>query len=164
MNLFILDYSPKLAAQYHCDKHVVKMILETAQLLSTAHHHFGSPTASEMYRATHHNHPCSLWVRETHENYGFAFEMFDHLCQEYTKRYGRKHASERMMSILQYPPEGIPGTWATPFVQCMPDVYKRRDPVDAYRAYYNGEKARFARWNYSPEPEWFAPTLKESTK
>ena len=155
MNIFVLDYSPAKAAEYHCDKHVVKMILESAQLMSTAHHHFGSPLSSELYKPSHQNHPCAIWVCKTHENYNWLFELFDHLCQEYTRRYKRVHKTQGLMKFLQYPPERMPGTWATPFVQCMPEECKRRDPVEAYRAYYKAHKASMAVWAHSTQPEWW---------
>ena len=84
MNIFYLDEDPVLAAQMHCDKHVVKMILESAQLLSTAHLLIdGDELADErgLYKATHKNHPSSKWVRDSSENYEWLWNLFDQLLK-----------------------------------------------------------------------------------
>jgi len=162
MNLFILDESPKLAAEYHCDKHVVKMILEVAQLLSTAHHVLGisdSITAENIYKPTHKNHPCSVWVRENQQNYRFALDLLGYLCEEYTLRYGKYHAVETkgILAALGYLPKDISlSLERTAFAQCMPDQYKKVSTVQAYRDYYIGEKAYFAKWKEPRNiPFWF---------
>lgn len=154
MNIFYLDENPHTAASYHCDKHVVKMILETAQLLSTAHHHYGSATC-DMYKPTHKNHPSAVWVRESESNYLWAWRLFCCLCKEYTIRYNKKHKTSRLLEELFDFPAGIPksiGMTSPP--QCMPDVYKCDDTVSAYRRYYMGDKKRFATWKTN-KPKWF---------
>lgn len=153
MNIFYLDQNPIIAAWYHCDKHVVKMILETAQLLSTAHHHYGSAT-SEMYKPTHRNHPSAVWVRESRANYMWAWRLFSALCAEYTERYGKTHKTSRLLKALFNRPDGIPTARMTEPPQCMPDEYKGDDTVLAYRSYYRGDKRRFATWK-THEPDWF---------
>lgn len=154
MNIFILSPSFTLAAQYQCDKHVVKMVLESAQILSTVQSKFGIPTK---YKPTHANHPCVLWAGESYCNYLWMLEHAKALCEEYIYRYGKVHACEE---LIKGPLSIIPPFThldATPFVQCMPDKYKiEGDPVQAYRDYYVGEKGSFATWNKSrKEPEWW---------
>ena len=136
MNIFYLDKCPTRAAQQQCDKHVVKMILESAQMLSTAHHEFGSERA--VYKSTHKNHPSTVWARECTSNYRWLYEHMLALGDEYTKRYGKVHLSiEKCREALREPPEGMPWNIEhTPPPQCMPDEYKREDAIEAYRLYY----------------------------
>jgi hypothetical protein len=179
MNIFVIDENPELAARSLCDKHVVKMILESAQLLSTTHHiidgeelppakgskkkrykHHSPYKESILYKITHINHPCTIWTRETTENYEWLFRHFVEMCKEYTRRYGKIHACERndeLMNILREPPAALQSKGLTTFAQAMPDAYKSpTSAVDAYRTYYIHDKARFATWRI-PEhkPEWF---------
>lgn len=164
MNIFVLDENPYKAASYHCDKHVVKMILETAQMLSTAHHVLdpNNPGNAELYRATHHNHPCNIWVRETSGNYLWTSCLFDALLNEYTYRYGKIHASDRFATKLSKLPPAIRLANATPFAQAMPDDCKHESAVEAYRKYYMNYKAGIAKWNYSAAPDWFQPWQTEA--
>ena len=100
MNIFYLDKDPKIATQMHCDKHVVKMILETAQMLSTAHRVLDGDEYADskgLYKMTHRNHPCSIWVRSSDNNYKWMWDFYDNLLKEYTFRYDKHHASERML-------------------------------------------------------------------
>jgi hypothetical protein len=154
MNIFVLDADPSVAAKAQCDKHVVKMVLESAQLLSTAQQVNGNPGLG-MYKPTHKNHPCTKWASETYANYSWLYQHFDALCSEYTNRYGKVHKSSGLLATLH--PSNFPGTGfvQTPFAQAMPDEYRSEDPVRAYRAYYLAEK-RFAEWNRStPQPSWW---------
>jgi len=164
MNIFYLDKSFAKSAKYHCDKHVVKMILETAQLLSTAHRELdGDEYADSMglYKATHKNHPSAVWVRSKKESYDWTYMLFVKLCEEYTRRYHKEHKTSRLIPWLLVAPENIePYDWSSikdfvPPPQCMPDEYKHKDTVTAYRNYYKGEKAYFAKWNYSQVPQWW---------
>lgn len=152
MNLFVLDKSPMKAAEYHCDKHVPKMILETAQMLCTARHHWGLDAP---YKPAYVNHPCTRWVRETSDNYRWAWVLGFWLGKQYEQRFGKTHkSSDVIMKVMKHSarmPTGL-----TPFAQAMPDVYKQDDAVDAYRSYYIGEKAYFAKWDRSVEPDWWA--------
>jgi len=147
MNIFILDRDPVLAAQYQCDKHVVKMVLETAQILSTIN---GGP-----YKPTHKNHPCVLWAEKNPLNYQWLSRHAVALANEYTLRYGKRHKCQDIIEDLavsyaygNYPPAS--------FVQCMPEQYRQEDPVEAYRAYYRSEKARFATWTKREQPFWWS--------
>ncbi len=160
MNIFYLDADPAAAAAAHCDKHVVKMVLETAQLLSTAHRVIDGDTWADsqgLYRATHAKHPSAVWARLTNANYQWLWRLLATLCQSYTKRYGRIHKVEMsgLLRSLGHNPEHIRIDGFTKPPQCMPDAYKQPDTVAAYRAYYIGEKAGFARWQYTPAPAWW---------
>lgn len=160
MNIFILDNDPKKAARYHSDKHVVKMILETAQLLSTAHYELDGPH-EKLYKPTHKNHPCAIWTRETKANYVWAYKLLEALLVEYTARFsGKTHKTASLMPYLKYPPLRIPNhNYLTPFALAMPPEYKSTDAVYSYRRYYAIEKKHLHSWKYFTQPEW----LKELT-
>lgn len=157
MNIFVLDSNPTVASTMLHDTHIVKMILESAQLLSTTHRLLGSPHKDLVYKATHKNHPCALWVRETRGNYQWLFKHFVGLLKEYELRFGKVHACNRLLPYLSYNPvpiqEGL-----TSFVMAMPDEYKHDSPVVAYRRYYVGEKMVMKRgvasWRKDRVPEW----------
>jgi hypothetical protein len=157
MNIFVLDRDPKVAARMHCDKHVPKMILETAQMLSTAHHVYNTAYADVVYKQAHLNHPCTIWVRETDTNYAWTYDLFRELSNQFWNRRGRTHLSwdKHWWNLAQCPPLPVGGL--TPFAQAMPDEYKDPDPVKAYRAYYKGDKARFAKWEWptAQTPDWW---------
>ena len=145
MNIFYLHAIASKAAEYHCDKHVVKMILETAQLLYSAHWTLNPEGLHENpYRKTHANHPCAIWVRESLSNYRWLADLGYWLCQEYRFRYGNKtHATEWRIDWLRTnPPAGLVDIGATPPRQAMPDDYKDADAVIAYRAYYVENKLK----------------------
>lgn len=161
MNIFYLDQDPKKAAEYHNDKHVIKMLLETAQLLCTCQVFFGNED-KELYRVTHVNHPSSIWVRESADNYRWTYELFVELQKQYGWRYGKIHMSYRKLrDILMIPPPEIPEIGLTPVRLAMPDVYRTSDPVESYRKYYNEEKARFSAWTLpATVPHWFIYKVK----
>lgn len=154
MNIFHLSNDPAEAATFHCNKHVVKMILETAQLLSTAHRVSGY-VGDGCYKSTHVNHPSSIWTRASTENYKWLFQLFLELGKEKNYRFGGDHSSLRLAEFLRNPPEKLPNIGLTPFAQAMPEQYKRDDPVEAYRAYYIGEKTRMAYWGNRGMPLWY---------
>ena len=159
MNIFVLDRDPQVAAQMHCDTHVVKLILETAQMLSTAHHVYETPQADKVYKKAHPNHPCTKWVCESKANYHWALRLYHALLVEFRKRRNKDHKSGELMQHLANVPKNMPDIGATPFAQAMPDSYKSSCVVTAYRNYYKGEKASIAQWNWgTPMPEWFAVT------
>lgn len=150
-----------MAAQYQCDKHVVKMILESCQMLSTAHRELDNATDPILYKSTHKNHPSNIWVRADIMNYYWLWHHTVWLAKEYTFRYGKIHKCERdgLIEYLRASPKNIPrGVENLRPPQCMPDKYKRPDTIAAYRAYYCGEKAGFAKWSGRPVPDWFKPT------
>lgn len=154
MNIFVLDTDPRIAATYHCDQHVVKMILESAQMLCTVSHQHGTPAP---YRPTHSKHPCTLWIAQSKSNWHWLVALAAGLNDEYKLRYGHinDHKSWKVITQLACPPT-LPEKGLTPFAQTMPDQYKvPGDAVAAYRAFYRGDKASFAAWRHSPAPEWF---------
>ena len=162
MNIFYLHQDPATAASFHCDKHCVKMILESAQLLSTAHRvRDGDDRADELglYKSFSPNHPCAVWARTSRSNYRWLYRLLTSLCREYEERYGKLHAVQRIgiLEALREPPKNLLiGYFSNP-PQCMPDQYKvNDDPIQGYRNYYLGDKARFARWQYSSVPDWWA--------
>ena len=155
MNLFILDLDPRQAARDHCDRHVPKMIVETAQMLSTAHHRHGSDQRGIVYREAYQHHPCTRWVGDSQGNYLWAWTLFDELVQEFGRRRFKFHASARLLDALSACP--IDSGDQTPFVLAMPDEFKSDDPVESYRNYYRKAKAHFASWTWpnSNKPSWF---------
>ena len=156
MNIFYLDEDPIVCAKMHCDKHVVKMILEYAQLMSTAHRLLNPEEAdAALYKSTHSNHPSAIWARQTSGNYHWLFNMWDQLLSEYTARYGRYHKSQSLWTKLIFAPKSIPSSEMTPIPQCMPDHCKiDGNAVAAYRNYYVTEKSAFARWKNGAAPSW----------
>jgi hypothetical protein len=158
MNIFALDDDPIYAAMYQCDKHVVKMTLETAQLLSSAHHMIATPdfpAPSGIYATTHQHHPSTLWTAKTSGNYAWLYNHFAALAGEYTYRFGKTHKSwVTLKHKLWQPPRDINHAPRTPFAQAMPDEYKHSDPVTAYRTYYVADKADFLKYSRRPAPWW----------
>jgi len=176
MNIFYLHIDPTECARQHCDKHVVKMVIEYAQLLSTAHRvldgkeyegktvtgrkakRYLLPDVREnyMYMASHLKHPDELWIQKNHNNYLWVSQLFHALCDEYTHRYGRIHETARKLyGKLSTLPNNIPTGFMTEPPQCMPEYCKASRSIDAYHNYYIKEKARFAKWTNRNAPEWF---------
>ena len=142
MNIFYLDKDPVKAAQVQYNKHVVKMILESAQMLCTAHHVYGFPH-DVPYKQAHLNHPSTIWARENASNYVWLFEHFCALSAEYKKRYNKTHLSyTKCFHPLSMIPAKLESTFngTTKMPQCMPDEYKDKCSVQAYWNYYIGEK------------------------
>ena len=155
MNLFILSFNPRIAAEHHCDKHVVKMILETAQLLYTAH----PVPRPGGYKPTHKNHPCAIWTRESLDNYLWACQLGLALCDEYTFRYGKVHKTQAHLEWLVANPPELPRIGITTIRQAMPEEFKRPNPVEAYRAYYLGAKARLLHYSKRAPPDFVAKAM-----
>mgnify|MGYP003122774863 CR=1 FL=1 len=153
MNIFVVDNDPKIAATMLCDKHVVKMIVETAQMLCTAASKLGHDVP---YRVTHKNHPCTIWAGESLSNWLWLVDHGISMCEEYTKRYGRIHKTQ---SVIEWCRDSnispIVDIGLTPFRLAMPDQYKCSDPVKSYRDYYHGEKSHFAKWSKTKAPSWW---------
>lgn len=144
MNVFYLDESPFVSASAMTNKHVVKMILESAQLLSTAHHELDKDNAPpNIYKATHKNHPSAVWARSSLDNYMWLYMHFIALSKEYTERYHKIHATfDKLNGVLSMPPKNIRDNGFSQPPQAMPDVYKDIDSVQAYRRYYLNEKIK----------------------
>jgi hypothetical protein len=155
MNIFFLDENPTLSAQYHVDKHVVKMILETAQLLCGVHHMTPQVTPQVPYKLSHKNHPCAIWARESLSNYLYLCEMGLELGKEYTYRYGKKHKSIEVIEWCIVNKPNIPDIGFTTPAKAMPDEYKVDSVVESYRNYYIGAKNGFASWKNREKPFWF---------
>ena len=154
MNIFFLSREPKLCAEFLGDRHCVKMVLETAQMLSTAHRMCGGST--EVYGAFAPNHPMSKWVRRTRANYRWTLALFRAMMDEFDYRLAYRHASGRLTKHLKEIPPAIPVGELTDPPQCMPDEFRHPDAVVAYRRYY-AEKYRQGivayGWNRAM-PEW----------
>ncbi|MDO4699662.1 MAG: pyrimidine dimer DNA glycosylase/endonuclease V [Moraxella sp.] len=158
MNIFYLDSDPVICATYHADKHVVKMILEYAQLLCTVHHLCDDVLDGAqrvlLYRCTHQNHPSALWVRQSHRHYDWLYQLFICLCDEYTHRYGKVHLTDKKLrTILKI----CPVSADLPFImppQVMPDEYRCDDTVQAYREYYRHAKKDMLAFRHRPSPSW----------
>ena len=152
MNIFYLHESPMMSATYMYDKHVVKMILESAQMLCTAHHHYGNGD-NVPYKKAHYNHPSTKWCRENKLQYTWLFRHMMFLGDEYTRRYDPIHLNKQHLTIkkcwdsLCHLPPGIPDGEFTQPPQCMPDKYKTDCSVEAYWNYYIGEKHSVANKN-----------------
>lgn len=181
MNIFMLHENPQTNVEMHCDKHVVKMVIEYAQLMSTAHRvldgklyedrtannrrikrwlHPNPNMENLLYKASHINHPCGIWLRESAGNYNYLYTLFACLSKEYTHRYGRVHLTwEKLGDLLKHIPDNIPAGEKTTMPQAMPDYCKTDNVVVAYRNYYKGEKMDFARWTNRQTPEFMIPEL-----
>jgi hypothetical protein len=156
MNIFVLSEDPILAAQMQCDQHVIKMPLETAQMLCTAY-----PEDEAPYKYTHYNHPCNVWLREARENYEWLIVHGLALCEEYFYRYQKRHASEEIIfwcwahmgKIL------FPNLSKTCWPIAMDEQFKQSGVVESYRNFYLKDKSRFARWAKNrPSPPWYVPS------
>lgn len=148
MNIFYLDRDPYKAASHFYDKHKVKMILESAQMLCTAHHVYGNPD-DVPYRQAHLNHPSTIWARQSRPNYYWLYEHMIALGQEYTKRYDKVHMSiDKCKDALRFCPDGITSVVFTEPPQCMPDEYKVPGcSITAYWNYYEQDKYKVANKN-----------------
>ena len=160
MNIFHLDKNPKLCAKYHCDKHVVKMILETGQMLCTAYQrHYG--LKDDLYKPAYPHHPMTKWVGDSGGNFSFTIKLFDSLLDEYTHRYNKIHKTSRINLLLNSKYinwHNMKGKFTTPPL-CMPDEYKLDDYIESYKNYYIGEKMYFAKYNYSETPHWLKEVI-----
>lgn len=167
MNIFVTDLDPVVAARNLCDKHVVKMIVETTQILSTVSHRHGGTFVP--YKPTHGRHPCTLWAGDSFANWMWLADHGIALVTEYHMRYKKVHKCLELLIELKVRGEAGDGSpingefgemsQLTPFAQAMPEQYKCADVVQAYRAYYIGEKARFAKWRYCDPPEWWPKSV-----
>lgn len=178
MNIFFLDKNPILAAKYHSDAHVIKMILESAQLLSTAHrvldgyeaitqnkigHRLkrwlmrSSEAEAAFYKSTHVNHPCATWVRESVDNYTWLFQLYLALLNEYNFRFGKHHKSGGLAARLATPPMNIPlgGFTVDTVINNIDTDYRVvGDLIQTYRNYYKGTKQHLFKWTKREKPEW----------
>jgi len=154
MNIFVLDLCPTKSAQMQHDKHVVKMVLESAQMLCSA---FDRDKFDVPYKWAHYNHPCTAWSRNSHPNFEWLASHGLALAQEYTHRYGKIHKSQAVIDwcLDNYKLVSMPSDQLTPFAQCMPDIYKQNSVTKAYQDYYIGTKLNSAKWTNRPIPSIF---------
>ena len=183
MNIFVLDKDPKISAEMMCDKHVVKMIVESAQMLSTVHRYLDgneyisyskngrrikrwshetdrADSEMKLFKSVMLNHPCTIWTRESLGNYCWLSCHALNLCYEYTSRYNREHKTEGLIKwFMKNYPKKLYGFHLTEFPQAMPDEYKvEGNAPKAYRNYYMGEKSGFAKWTNRLAPDWWSIT------
>jgi hypothetical protein len=190
MNIFYLDKDPKVCAQMHVDKHCIKMILEYAQLLSTAHRILDGTVSiglgktgrkqtryvlpddreSVLYSATHLNHPSAVWCRQSAMNYHWLYTLLVECCKEYTYRYGKVHKCESsgLVNRLQTTPTNINGTkdFTEPTPAMPEDVKVPGDSINSYRRYYVMNKEHLWSWsgkiNSRERPQWLTDMLKQA--
>lgn len=176
MQIFVLDYNPKICAEHYCNKHVIKIPIEIAQMLSTAHHvldgNLATKRINRIYKRTHENHPCSKWVRECRGNYAWAYALALNLLYEYSRRYDKPYQGLKvypvLMSLHKMPcaikavdeldlefyrsgdinlgANVLNQYWVTAFAQAIPDEYRNPCVVTAYRNFYIHEKYSMCSW------------------
>lgn len=169
MNIFVLHENPRIAAQYHCDKHVVKMILETAQMLGSAVIRHGAQPeqmpltqSGKPYKGGYHYHPCTVWAGDTRDNFQWLCQLGFYLCAEYTKRYHKVHSCEPKITHLSKLSNLIPDGKLTEFAVAISEdsncrllpLFEQKSVVEKYRAYYNCDKSGFATWKTNT-PSWY---------
>lgn len=165
MNIFFVDMCPMRAAQSLHDKHVVKMVLELAQMLSAAHHlNKSRVTSQRVYKLTHRHHPMTKWVSAHEAHYKWAFHHFLALLDEYTYRYGKRHKCSDLVGALSIVPSFLGTSKPCNPPLCMPDEYKDANThhVISYRAYYVSSKLTYTSqgttrqhtWTKRPKPSW----------
>jgi len=165
MNIFYLAHDPRDAARMHCDQHVRKMLLEYAQIMSTVIHQNAKSrrgVKDKIYKSTHVHHPSVLWAGETMAHYDWLYLLWNNLHDEYVFRFSKNHKSfvdlNQYLSDAPFWGYNIQMTF-TPPPQAMPDQYKQKFTVQAYREYYIHEKSRFAKWTKREPPIWFEEGL-----
>ena len=158
MNIFATDPSPFVSARQHCDVHVRKMILEVAQMLSTAH--IECDGIQVAYKRTHQHHPCSVWVRTSVANYNWALDLLVTLCIEYTYRFGKIHKTAEILPALSKVPT-MPDIGLTPFAIAMPEELRSPDVCASYRRYL---RVKLQSWRERERPINTGFTLREVPK
>ena len=162
MNRFLISYTPEWISRELCDKHIVKMPLEEAQMLCTVMRLHAPEYAeeTELYRAVHQKHPCTIWAGKTRANYRYSLEMFRHMCNEYTYRYGKVHGSWRLWDALEHGAALVPEGDITPHPECFSEHTDLKSgenwPINSYRKFYMTKQRRFSmKWTNRPVPSWF---------
>lgn len=152
MNIFVLSENIKECATYHVDKHIVKMPLETAQMLCTTINVMGGESP---YKSAHINHPCSIWARQSKSNFLWLCELGKELCREYTYRYGKIHSCEKVIDYCyQNVPLNLEDKGLTRFAEAMDDMYKLENPILSYRKYYIEGKKHLHSWKKRQIPNF----------
>lgn len=160
MNIFVLDANKTTCAQYHCDKHIVKMPLEMAQMVSFLHYDktiYDTTNQCVMgYSKTHDKHPCTLWLKASLSNLVYGCELGIELVAEYRFRY-KTNKHQRSLDIFEHTLKNLPemkDLGLTNFALAMPEEYKIGDAVESYRSYYKGEKSEFLKYTNRNLPNW----------
>lgn len=159
MQIFILDKNIKQNAKYYTDKHIIKIPLEIAQMISTAYHTLNTENLPEFIfkKSSYINHPCNIWVRESLSNFKYACKLGLALYNEYQYRYNKPYKMQRVKKIfeygLKYPPK-IKDSNLTPFAQAIKEDCKHKDTVKAYRKYYLKYKTHLFSWKKRKKPNW----------
>ena len=157
MNIFVLDTDITKCAKYHCDQHVVKMILESVQIMCTALNKKGFTTP---YKSTHMKHPCVLWAEHSYDNFVWLGRLANALNNEYKYRYEKSSDHSSIAVLRNVKNTKFASIGLTEFAQAMPDQYKvPGNPVSAYRKFYLGEKMGFAKWTRRKPPPWLKKPL-----
>lgn len=154
MNIFYLHKDFEECAKAHVDRHVVKMVTEYAQLLSSAVRYSGIDAG---YKLTHANHPSAIWTRESLDNWLWLRDLAEALNYEWMYRYDHHYNHKSYDTIRGLPLPNIDRKGITPFRLAMPDDVKHEDPIQAYRNYYNVHKQHIASWKNRDMPDWFIP-------
>ena len=162
MNIFVLHEDPKIAAQMHCDKHVPKMLVEHAQMLTAAYYSTlgisrkkeipdkqnsvnemfkGWPRKNEdgsewHYAITHVNHPCTVWTRTSIDNFNWLLDCTDELCEEFKRRWKHDPSIKNIVNWMRENPPKLISLGITPFAQAMPDCFRSKNTSESYRKYY----------------------------
>jgi len=157
VNIFVLSTDVKECAEFHCDKHCVKMILETAQLLCSV---FWMQGIEAPYKLSHKNHPRAIWARTSKENFEWLLSLGYALVNEYARRYLKKHKTKKILDWIDENKYNL--NWdevgLTPFALAMPDECKCADPVESYRKYYKTKKTHLLTWK-TQIPYWITEPL-----
>lgn len=159
MQIFILDNNIRLNAIYYCDKHVVKIITELCQIMSTVYRKHSSNLLMPdfIFKSTHEKHPCVLWCGKNISNFCYCIELSEALYNEYQYRYNKPEKHTRAKQIIDYFKMIIPALPCEPlslFAQAIPEQYKSDNAVESYREYYRKEKSHLFKWTKRPIPEW----------
>jgi hypothetical protein len=164
MNIFYLHHIPAIAASEHCDMHVGKMLIESCQMLATAHHMLGNGHAVT-YKPTHVNHPSNVWVRESKVQYGWTVTLARYLAREFERRYNKTHASSKVLyAQLTQAPSALmsqPTSWRTPPL-CMPVEFHSSDAILSYQKFYASKSSKMLLKYYKgeqPQPRWLVDNL-----
>lgn len=159
MNIFYLSRNIQECARFHCDRHVNKMILESAQLMASVHHLTNAQAVTEipsLYRLTHKNHPCAVWARKSLQHYEYLFSLCLFLNEEAQYRYGHTKNHLSLDKIISWPVPSIPDIEFVEPPKCVHDDFKGMDDVvEAYRAYYRRDKANIVTWTKRDKPDWY---------
>lgn len=157
MNIFVTSTCPEECARVLDDKRVVKMVLESAQLLSTAISFLNCPDLKAPYRVTHINHPCSVWAREGRGNYSWLLQHFEALCREYTHRFGKTHRCQEHMETFRRAVPYFQNSPCQEFVNCATLHKHIEDVTLAYQLELEAKWVRDVRapkWTCRSQPEW----------